>query len=331
MTELKLAGRERWIDFRGIPRSWDVFYSTAREAGVTGAIRYIDAGSEGKQIHSAEREAATRQGIRLLLVDELNTGDAWDSVNDRAAGVVRARSALADAKLEGFGRIGISAAADAHAPSARHISDAVMYATGFASVVGKAWAGFYGFSEVLRAVRTANVVSWYWLAGSKPSAEDARWIAFWQDNTGTAVIGGVECDINWRLDGPIPGATKEEDMPLTGTDADTILNRPIPRAKGVGKTSLRAVAAYSDYYLEQARIRDTQMMAALAKLASDPNLTPAALVQIMEDAAEGAVAGLVEQQRSILEEIVREVIPDEQADEIVRKLGEKLRSQAETS
>lgn len=330
MTVLSLAGRKMWLDFRGIPNNWDSFYSAAKARGFSGAIRYIDAGSDGKQIHSTERQAAMRQGMGLLLVDELNTGDAWDSTNDFAAGAARGRGSLADAKAEGFGKIGMSAAADAHAPTVRHISDAVQYARGFASVVGKTWAGFYGFSEVLRAVRAANVVSWYWLAGSKPSAEDAKWLAFWQDNTGTVTIAGVQCDINWRLDGPMPGAAKEEDMPLTDADADKVLNRPIPRAHGTGNTSLRAVAAYSDYYVNQAKIRDAQMMAALGKLASDPNITPAMLQEIMEDAADRAVAGLVEDQRSVLEEIVREVITDDQADEIVRKLGEKLRSQVET-
>lgn len=207
MTALNLSGRALWIDFRGVPKNWDDFYAAARKAGVRGAIRYIDAGSEGKQIHAAERQAAARNGIEILLVDELGTGDAWDAADDRAAGVARGRGALADAKAEGFGPVGIAAAADAHA-TARQVSDAVLYATGFASVVTKAWAGFYGFIEVLRAVRAANVVSWFWLCGSMPSAEDARWIAFWQDNRPgqPMVIAGVQCDRNWRLDGPIPGA-----------------------------------------------------------------------------------------------------------------------------
>lgn len=212
MTTLSLAGRAQWIDFRGVPANWDVFYASAAKAGIRGAIRYISSGSDSKQIHSPERQAAGRHGIKLLLVDELGTGDAWDSADDRAAGAARGRAALADAKREGFGPVGISAAADAHA-SGRQITDAVAYARGFASAVGKANAGMYGFSEVLRAVRAANVVSWYWLAGSKPSAEDAKWIAFWQDNTGTIRINGVECDRNWRLDGPLPGAS-------TGTEND---------------------------------------------------------------------------------------------------------------
>lgn len=212
MTTLNLSGRALWIDFRGAPKSWDHFYATAYKAGVRGALRYGDAGSEGKQIHAAERQAAARQGIEILLVDELGTGDAWDAADDRSAGVARGRSALADARAEGFGPVGIAAAADAHA-SGKQITDAVQYATGFASVVTKKWAGFYGFREVLTAVRAAGVVSWYWLCGSMPSAEDARWIAFWQDNRGTFVVDGVQCDKNWRLDGPLPGAATniEED------------------------------------------------------------------------------------------------------------------------
>jgi hypothetical protein len=311
MTELKLAGRERWLDFRGVPKSWDVFYAAAKAKGFVGAIRYIASGSDGKQIHSAEREAAARQRMKLLLVDELNTGDAWDSANDRKAGVVRGAAALFDAKQEGFGLVGISAAADAHAPSPRHISDAVMYATGFASVVLKEWAGFYGFMEVLRAVHTADVVSWYWLAGSKPSAEDARWLAFWQDNTGTVHILGVECDVNWRLDGPIPGAPKEEDMQPTDLVKDPGPNRwghtwlNTNQVLNNGKYGLAALGAKTD--------ANTKLLAELAK---SPDATPEQMKAWMDEAVAKAMPV------DAIIEAVRRIVPEDIAEEVVQEIGE---------
>jgi Rv2525c-like, glycoside hydrolase-like domain len=315
MTELRLAGRKRWIDFRGVPRSWDVFYSIAKGMGITGALRYTDAGSEGKQIHSAERQAAFRQGIDLLLVDELNTGDAWDSANDRAAGVVRGRAALADAKAEGFGKIGIAAAADAHAPSLRHISDAVMYATGFASVVGKEWAGFYGFMETLRAVRTANVVSWLWLAGSKPSAEDARWVAFWQDNTGTIAINGVECDVNWRLDGPIPGAEvkEEEDVDQTEVIKDSGPGR-------LNHTWLNTNQVLNNRTFGLAAI-GAQLKALTAAVAVDKGVPEERLQEMLDVAVAKALP------IEAVMQAIREAVPEEMADDVVRKVGERLSAQ----
>lgn len=311
MTELKLAGREQWLDFRGIPGNWDAFYAECKLRGYDGALRYISAGSDGKQIHSREREAAARQGMKLLLVDELNTGDAWDSANDRSAGVVRGRAALADAKAEGFGRIGISAAADAHAPSVRHIGDAVMYATGFASVVGKEWAGFYGFMEVLRAVRTANVVSWYWLAGSKPSAEDAKWLAFWQDNTGTVVVGGVTCDVNWRLDGRIPGAVKEED----DMKPEDLIKDPGPNRWG--HTWLNTNQMLNNRAFGLAAI-SAQLKALTVAVAADKDVSEERLQEMLDAAVEKALP------IDMVMQAIREAVPEEMADDVVRMVGEKL-------
>jgi hypothetical protein len=323
MAAVNLAGREQWIDFRGVPSNWDTFYATAKRRGIVGAIRYIDAGSDSKQIHSAERQAANRQGIKLLLVDELNTGDAWDAANDFAAGVARGKGALADAKREGFGSIGISAAADAHAPSTRHINDAVAYARGFASVVGKSNAGFYGFSEVLRGVRAANVVSWYWLAGSKPSAEDAKWLAFWQDNTGFIDVGGVTCDRNWRLDGPIPGYATEEDE-LTAEQWKKLTDE-LAFQRRVAVESQRRVTLTRAEQAAQA----SALMKAIAS-SGGADFDPEAFRAVMEESAQKAMTESMDELRAMLEDIVRDVVPEEQADNIIEKLGEKLRSQGET-
>lgn len=281
MTALNLAGRELWVDFRGVPPSWDQFYAKLKAFGVVGVLRYIDAGSESKQIHAVERLAAAKHGIRVLLVDEHNTGDAWDSANDRAAGAARGAAAVADATREGFGQVGIAAAADAHADR-RQVADAVQYATGFASKVGKTWAGMYGFLEVLRAVRAAGVVSWFWAAGSMPTAEDASWLAFWQDNRGPVVIGGVECDRNWRLDGPLPGtALTKEEFQLSTTAESQVYSTYAMLAIGSHGDGWVAPAIAPTIGVMSKQL--TALVGAVADLSKDPNITAAQLQAMLDD------------------------------------------------
>lgn len=331
MTALNLNGRARWVDFRGVPKAgWGAFYAALKVNNITGAIRYIDGGSESKQITSAERMAANKYGRKLLLVDETGTGDAWDPANDFAAGQARGRGALADAKAQGFAAIGIAAAADAHA-TARQVADAVQYARGFASIVGKAMAGFYGFREVLAGVRAANCVSWYWLAGSMPSAEDARWLGFWQDNRGFKYFAGVECDINWRLDGPIPGATTttEEDDDMQPVDMWRV------KRKGE-KRDMSQIAADID----------AKSSAILAAVAADRDMTPVQFQALIDGAVDKAVeehsasaadiaaelrAGLNADLLPALQAVMTEVLGDDnadQADQIVDALVDRLQNGA---
>lgn len=210
MTALSLTGRDVFVDLSAIPaKGWDFFYSECKRLGIAGAIRYIHSGSAAKRVTAAERVAAAKYGRRVILVDELNTQDGWAAANDYQSGRDRATGAIADAAAKGFPRnTACTPAADAHATAAQ-VAQAAQYCRGFADVYGKALSGMYGFMEVLTACRP--YATWFWVAGSKPSKEDARWLAFWQDNTGYITVAGVQCDRNWRLDGPLPGATEEED------------------------------------------------------------------------------------------------------------------------
>ncbi len=183
----------QWADFSDTPPG----AAALLNAGFVGVIRYTGLGGDSKRIHASEYMDYSRNGMPVLLVAELGTSDAWAALDDYATGVVRAQQALADARAEGIpDYVGIACAADAHTTSATQISDAVQYATGFASVLGVARTGFYGFAETSRAVHDAGVVGWHWRCGSAPSAADAQWVNFWQRNDGSRMVNGADCDIN---------------------------------------------------------------------------------------------------------------------------------------
>jgi hypothetical protein len=174
-----------------------------RDNGISGAIRYIGDGNEGKQIHAAEVKRYTDALFPYALVTELSTVDAWVAADDFAAGKARAERALADARAEGIpDYVPIAWAADAHA-NPDQVQQALNYGRGFQSVLGKR-TGVYGFIEVVRAAHDAGLGYWWWLAGSMPSAADQKWLNFWQrnDKDSAITISGTVVDRN-RVLNPI--------------------------------------------------------------------------------------------------------------------------------
>jgi uncharacterized coiled-coil protein SlyX len=270
-----------WLDFSGRPPG----AAAIKARGYAGVLRYIGLGNEGKQIHRAEYEDYIRNGLGVLLVAELGTGDAWDALDDYATGRARAMIALEDARREGVpDSVGIACAADAHASSAAQIRDAVQYAAGFASVLGWERTGFYGFSETSQAVHAAGVVGWHWRCGSEPSSEDKKWVNFWQRNRppSTVVINGTTCDINEAF-APLQG----DDMPLTQADLNffwdgTILDGKTPRQRleqveGYGERVTHTEAMVTELAKQVTEVRDAIAkiqvggvdVAALAKALAD--------------------------------------------------------------
>ncbi len=189
-------------DFSGRPPG----AAALKAAGITVVIRYIGLGSEGKQISTAEWLDYIANGITVLLVAELGINDAWEGLDDYALGAARARLVQTDiantapASVNPSGVL-CACAADAHA-SGSQISDAVKYAGGFASVLGKPRAGFYGFAETSTAVHDAGVCAWHWRTGSEPSNADKAWVNFWQrnrsdpGNPAVIIINGTQVDVS---------------------------------------------------------------------------------------------------------------------------------------
>jgi hypothetical protein len=196
-----------------------------KTAGFAFVIRYIGLGSAGKRLTKAEYANLVAEGVVVLLVAELGTGDTWGTStdDDYGRGVANAKAALADARACGVpeDKIFIFAASDAHAPAQWAINDTVRYVTGFRDVLGVARTGHYGFSETNVAVHNAGVASGFWRCGSKPSTLDQGWVNFWQRNVAptTKVVAGVVCDINDQYHAINP---EDTDMPLTDADAQLV-------------------------------------------------------------------------------------------------------------
>ncbi|ATY09828.1 DUF1906 domain-containing protein [Amycolatopsis sp. AA4] len=204
----------RWADYSGGQPS----PSGLKAAGFDGVIRYAGLGRGRKRLTGPEYRTLVRGGLTVALVVELGTDDAWGSRNDDdfARGVAFGQAGLADARAMGIpDSVMMACAADSHA-AAYQLDDVVRFASGFASVVGRGRAGFYGFSETLRAVHDAGVVSWYWRCGSQPTAAERAWTHLWQRNDGTVDVDQITCDIDEQYielpgggTGPAPGNDEE--------------------------------------------------------------------------------------------------------------------------
>lgn len=194
-----------WLDYSaGRPTG-----AALKAAGVTGVLRYLWAGSSSKVITAAEYQDLVANGIRVALVVEQSTDDAWKAVDDYAQGQSWATSARSAARSLGIpDTVPIAAAADAHATGSQ-ITDAVAYTKGFRDVLGLQRTGIYGFREVVTAVRSAGAAGWFWLCGSAPSTSDQSWLHFWQRNDGTTAVSGVIADINVQYQSLPQGATMD--------------------------------------------------------------------------------------------------------------------------
>ncbi|MFB9925216.1 glycoside hydrolase domain-containing protein [Amycolatopsis halotolerans] len=210
----------RWADYSaGAPGP-----GSLKAAGFGGVIRYAGLGRGTKRLTGREYRNLVSGGVAVALVVELGTDDAWGSGTDDdfARGAAFGRAGLADARGMGIADSALMAcAADSHA-AAYQLDDVVRFASGFASVVGRNRAGFYGFSETLRAVHDAGVVSWYWRCGSQPTAAERTWTHLWQRNDGTVRVDRIPCDINEQYI-PLPGGGTGS---APGNDEETLMLIP---------------------------------------------------------------------------------------------------------
>lgn len=192
---------EIWADYSGGRPSG----AALRAAGFTGVIRYIGGGSSGKRLTVAEAHDLVSAGLQVRCVFEVGT---TDSSGGYQAGVNNANAAVNDSAYQALpGQPIIYAANDRNESSATSVA----YAQGFRDVLGAARTGVYGFGVYLNACRGLGLAS-HWQAGHPPSmtgTEDL--VEFWQRqgtsgstkdgpaSPTTIVVGGVQCDINNRV------------------------------------------------------------------------------------------------------------------------------------
>lgn len=167
---------------------------TIKAAGYDFVIRYVDdptVGLNSKHITPDEYDNLIQAGVTVYLVFEIDTTDALGGFS---AGVQNAHRARAGADWIGYPPGGlIFFCSDRHLTAAE-IPQALAYLDGAVSVLGHTSVGCYGFWEYVDAAIQANKAVAYWQCGIAPDATDP--VQVWQENTGTAVIGGIECDID---------------------------------------------------------------------------------------------------------------------------------------
>ncbi|PKV95933.1 uncharacterized protein DUF1906 [Amycolatopsis echigonensis] len=266
----------RWADFSaGWPGA-----AALKAAGYTGAICYVGLGSGTKRLTAAHYQDCVANGLQVLLVAEYDTHDAEHGY---ATGHANAQLALDDARALGIpDTVGIACVADEHL-TPDQIPTAVEYARGFHDVLGLARTGAYGFGEFVDAVHAAGLASWWWRCGSTP---DEPWMTFWQRNDGTTVVGGVQVDIDEQYQ-PIQEdtvsftdiiGTRKDGTPITAGDA--LANLYLGAYYGGGDAGAGAV--YPVVNALNAKL--DALTAAVAKLATSPDVTPDQLKQWLDDA-----------------------------------------------
>lgn len=126
----------------------------------------------------------------------------------------------------------------------------------------------------------------------------------------------------------VAGPIFEED----DVSAADVMNYPVPRSgsKLGGLTSLRAVVANIDRVWEMEAAREAAILAAVTAIASDKDITPEQLDQMVDRAVDKhtpTAAAVAEAQRPFLEDVIRAALGEDnasQADAIVDELVSRL-------
>lgn len=196
----------KWFDAAGKPDP-----AQAKRQGFEGAFVYVGTQGFAKNCTASYYRSLVAAGLDVIAVVEHNQHDAELGA---AAGDSYARAGLTDMASMGFAAaVPLGVTADEHL-TAGQIPTVVAFQSAASRVIrgaGRRAMG-YGFSEFIHALRPAGLVDIEWQAGSL-SLVDAL-VHFWQDNTGTEMIGPVVVDRDW-LRRPLPGG----DMSLELTTA----------------------------------------------------------------------------------------------------------------
>lgn len=220
---------ELWVDADG-----PVDGATMAANGITGAIRYLLAGSSGKLITRAEYQDLIAHGRQVRFVVEHLTTDADAGYN--AGRLIASHVPAALAALGAPADSWVYAANDKPGWSQADVD----YVRGYRDVLGVGSTGAYGFGPFLLACHQQGVAGSLWQAGVAPSRTGTSAIVnFWQRQGGpvaasdgptsptTITLAGRVCDINNRL-------LEEDNMALSQADIDSVAARvwTINLAKG---------------------------------------------------------------------------------------------------
>lgn len=234
--------------------------AAVKAAGHVGVIRYIGTPGRTKNLTRAEYQDMVNQVVGVGLVYENRAGDA---AGGYAAGVNAARAARADADAVGYpSSRPIYFAVDSDQVTAAQFQAAMNYLDGAVSVLGFDQVGVYGEYDIVEmAVGKHCRYGWQTAAwsGGRRSGK-----AHLYQKIGTAVVGGIACDVNDILatDWGQHNA-QEDDMPT----AKEIVDEWMSRLVSVGEKSERFLPAsgilqWTNVDTSATRAMVTQLLAA---------------------------------------------------------------------
>ena len=287
-----------------------------KRAGYGGAVRYIGFPSRVKCTNAAELADFARHGLGMALVYE-------DHDEDWLGGFARGREAGSRARTHanqiGFPRDRpIYVAVDRDVVTSGEFATMVEYVRGASqTLAGIRVTGVYGEHDVCVRVQRAGVARWFWQSrawsGTPPRLFPGRHLF---QRAGLTEVNGIGCDINDVLQRDW-GQHPEDDMQLTDrVDWDRI------NALGPGFLGHKILGTWQHAVASRALAAQI-----LAVVTSDPDIT----VSRLDESVDRAIAAhvptpeeIAAAQRDLLEDAVREVIPAEQAEQILQKIAEKL-------
>lgn len=287
-----------------------------KRAGYGGAVRYIGFPSRVKCTNTAELADFTRNGIGMALVYEDHTED-W--LGGLARGREAGASARNHAKQIGFPRDRpIYMAVDRDVVTGGEFATMVEYLRGAAQTLGGTGVtGVYGEYDVCVRAQRAGVARWFWQcrawSGTPVKLFPGRHL---YQRVGTVRVGGIPCDVNDVLQRDW-GQHTEDDMQLTDRVNWQTINALGPNYLGHKILGTWQHAAAS-------RALATQI---LATVTIDPDITAERIDASLDEAISAHMPSADEiavAQRDLVEAAVREVVPAEQADQILQKIAEKL-------
>lgn len=294
-------------------------YSAARisglaitQAGYAYVIRYVGFPGNIKCVTADEYTDLVANGLRVYAVYEHDTNDAMGGF---AGGVAAAKAARAHMDAVGFPPGAVCFfCADRHLTTTE-VPVALEYFRGAASVLGFEHTGAYGFEETIWAVQANPVVKYLWQCGAQSNVRDG--VHYYQWNNGTTTVAGVSCDINYefrRIEGEDDMAWDTplhlQDGGVTWTDPAEVVvasmavkvNKMYARLLGDDDNdgrdlldTVRQARTEQGEWAQRTMVADQQLqgvlnakidglVAAVAALSSDPNLTVDQVTAIITDA-----------------------------------------------
>lgn len=194
-----------WLDYSAAELSGTII----KNAGYTGAIRYIDSVAMLGRKHTslAEYRSLKAAGLGVRLVMQTTT---TASAGGYPTGVDHAKRAKNGADYLGYPGVIYFTNDRVELPSP---AEWQAYLLGAMSVLGKTRVGAYGFGNAMDAADRAGTQH-FWQAGRRSDVRS--FVQIWQDNNVQVTVGGITCDRNLILK-PL---VEESDMEATDKAVD---------------------------------------------------------------------------------------------------------------